>query len=753
MQSNQSAHPLKQFLLPALVLFVLLLYTYVRFFALPYLGFQYGSQGEILQAFTPAARAQLQTNDQLLEVNGIQVEDYRNTITIPLFDILSPGEPLALHVSNEQGERLVELTVAGFNWPEFLSRLFNTWWLSYIFWIAGTIIFFHVRPQDLRWRLLILFCYLTSIWLVAGSLSRTVIFYSPVVFRMGVWLCLPVYLHLHWSFPKPFPPLPRLVWAALYGVGIGFAILQAMDAVDQGWYAYALVVAVLGSLSMLAVRLVASPGERREVGLLLGSFAIALLPTIVLGLATSREELRFLSVGSLVSLAACPGAYLYVVYRRQLGGMELRANRLISVYLFLVLLLTGTLILVSVFANRLEDPQQIAVAILVTGLLVTLFNIFAFERFQRFVERRFLNIPMPPEGLQQRFANLISTSFTRQHLGQTLLEQVLPALLIRQSGLVHFDARTPERRLIYSQGISAEQMPDADVQQALLTLGPEPVHLQGQKKPGWVQVAIPVQAGSDTVGLWLLGRKDPDDYYSYSEINLLRSLADQMAIALVNIEQADKLRALHQRDIDQQEERRAYLARELHDDVLAGIDDLVALARQNNPQALQARHEQLSERVRQLIYQQRPAMLDFGLYRALTELVDNLSVRLGDDVQVSLMVPESEVMYEGHVAEHAYRIVQQAAENANARGKAKTINISGRLAPDLIDLLIEDDGLGFDLQGTSLTDLLRANHYGLASMNERAALIGAYLSIHSVPGEGTQVHLEWHHIESIQLLR
>lgn len=739
---NQLAHPLKQFILPALVLFILLLYTYARFFAIPYLGFQYSTSGEISDLFTAEVSSALTVGDMIQEVNGVTYAEYRDSIHKPWFIDVHPGDVVEMHISTAGTEREVQIVVPGFNLPEFWGRLINTWWLSYIFWFAGTIIYFHVRPQDVRWRLLVLFSYVTAVWLIAGSISRTAVFYSPQVFRMGIWLSLPVYLHLHWNFPRPFPRLPRAVWGALYAIGIGFAALQAFNRVDLNAFAYALFVAVVGSFLLLLVRFFASRGERREVGLLLGSFALALLPTLILGLATAQVPLPLLSAGGVFSLAACPGGYLYVVYRRQLGGMELRANRLISVYLFLLLLFTGTLILVSSFASRLENPQEIALAILVTGLLVTLFNIFAFERFQRFVERRFLNIPMPPEGLQQRFANLISTSFTPQHLGQTLQQQVLPTLLIRQSALLHFDARTPGGKLIYAQGVTAQQVPGEEAQQKLMTIGLHAANAQAHHS-GWVQLAIPVKAGADTVGLWLLGRKDPDDYYSYSETNLLHSLADQMAIALVNIHQADMLRALYQRDIDQQEESRAYLARELHDDVLTGIDRMALLAGQGDREALHQQHQSVSDGVRWLIYRLRPGMLDFGLYRALVELTDELTSRLNGQVQVSLMLPESQVMFDGHVAEHAYRIVQQAIDNAIEHGKPETINISGQLSANAIDLLIEDDGAGFDIHGTSLTDLLAAKHYGLAGMNERAAVMGAYLYIDSRPGEGTQIRLLW----------
>src|SRR5690606_2514165 len=101
-------------------------------------------------------------------------------------------------------------------------------------------------------------------------------------------------------------------------------------------------------------------------------------------------------------------------YRRQLGGLELRANRLISFYLFFVLLFIIALVLVPLLSPYLQSPEQVAASILITGLLVSLFNVYAFERFQRFVERKLLHIPMPPERLQHSFAGKLSTSFTRQ---------------------------------------------------------------------------------------------------------------------------------------------------------------------------------------------------------------------------------------------------------------------------------------------------------------------------------------------------
>jgi signal transduction histidine kinase len=52
---------------------------------------------------------------------------------------------------------------------------------------------------------------------------------------------------------------------------------------------------------------------------------------------------------------------------------------------------------------------------------------------------------------------------------------------------------------------------------------------------------------------------------------------------------------------------------------------------------------------------------------------------------------------------------------------------------DRIDLVIRDDGMGFD---PAMVDL---DHYGLTGMRERAAMIDATLEVSSHPGGGTEI--------------
>lgn len=86
MRSSGLYRVLTQFLLPALVLLVLLVYTYARFFVIPYLGFQYFGTGEVRALFTPAAAEQIHLGDFILEANGVPFEDYDQSLTTNWFE-------------------------------------------------------------------------------------------------------------------------------------------------------------------------------------------------------------------------------------------------------------------------------------------------------------------------------------------------------------------------------------------------------------------------------------------------------------------------------------------------------------------------------------------------------------------------------------------------------------------------------------------------------------------------------------------
>jgi two-component system NarL family sensor kinase len=86
----------------------------------------------------------------------------------------------------------------------------------------------------------------------------------------------------------------------------------------------------------------------------------------------------------------------------------------------------------------------------------------------------------------------------------------------------------------------------------------------------------------------------------------------------------------------------------------------------------------------------------------------------------------------------AYRIAQEALNNAVQHAQAENVTVRVRCDEDSLTLSIFDDGVGFELP--TRPDLLtRAGHFGLLGMRERATLLGGSFRIHTAPGGGTRV--------------
>jgi signal transduction histidine kinase len=150
--------------------------------------------------------------------------------------------------------------------------------------------------------------------------------------------------------------------------------------------------------------------------------------------------------------------------------------------------------------------------------------------------------------------------------------------------------------------------------------------------------------------------------------------------------------------------------------------------------------------IREIMSGLRPASLDMGLNIALEELADEPEAQLGGKINIrtDLQMPVSPVYYDKDLELQLYRMVQQACRNALEHAQANTITIRGTLTEKIIDLTVEDDGVGFPFNGLPDLGLLIINkHFGLANIIERAKIINADVKIDSKPNHGTQLHFYW----------
>jgi two-component system sensor histidine kinase UhpB len=191
-----------------------------------------------------------------------------------------------------------------------------------------------------------------------------------------------------------------------------------------------------------------------------------------------------------------------------------------------------------------------------------------------------------------------------------------------------------------------------------------------------------------------------------------------------------------------QEEERARVARDLHDEVnqsLTGLLLRLEAARSAAPPQLEpelaetkALANQAMRELLSLARQLRPSALDdLGLAAAIAGLVE----RLGEgEIAGTIEVGGDFADLSDDVGLVVYRVAQEALSNAARHAGAAHVAVALRRGAAGVELTVADDGRGFAFAESE-------RGLGIGGMRERALLVGGELTIESRPGAGTTVHL------------
>ncbi|UCD80338.1 MAG: PAS domain S-box protein [Desulfobacterales bacterium] len=136
----------------------------------------------------------------------------------------------------------------------------------------------------------------------------------------------------------------------------------------------------------------------------------------------------------------------------------------------------------------------------------------------------------------------------------------------------------------------------------------------------------------------------------------------------------------------------------------------------------------------------RPAILDdLGLLSTLMWYTRHFAKQFGD-IQLIPQIALREEDIPETLKIVIYRVLQESLHNAAKHGRATEISIGLNGDAHRITLEVADNGCGFDVQET-LRRQDPLSGYGLASMRERAEIVGGSLTINSSPGKGTRIKM------------
>ncbi len=216
--------------------------------------------------------------------------------------------------------------------------------------------------------------------------------------------------------------------------------------------------------------------------------------------------------------------------------------------------------------------------------------------------------------------------------------------------------------------------------------------------------------------------------------------------------QSEQLRLLLERTIRAQEEERARIARDMHDDVVQLITaarweiqtaeafagtELKSAARDGLAAALTLLDE-IEKQIRCAIYNLHPPILDaVGLSPALQSYVEQF--RRISGIACRLETRGSVLRLPIQAESSIYHLVEEALANVAAHAGATESSIVLDYRDSSLDITVEDNGCGFD-QKQWLQDAHRdGSHLGLLSMQERVKSLEGGMQVESVPGCGTRL--------------
>ena len=237
---------------------------------------------------------------------------------------------------------------------------------------------------------------------------------------------------------------------------------------------------------------------------------------------------------------------------------------------------------------------------------------------------------------------------------------------------------------------------------------------------------------------------------------------NQRVTALVEVQEAlrtneQERTLLMQRLLAVQEQERARIARELHDQVGQELTSLLLELRvleasptweaaKERARDMRALAAATLEDIRRIAFEMRPAALDdVGVVAALRRDVEHLSASA--DFEATFHAHDAAKLCLSRDADVAlYRVVHAAVTNIVQHAEARNVSVVMQAHDAKVVVMVEDDGVGFDADAAMAGPV--EGKFGLLAMKERVAPVGGTVTFESTPGEGSAVFVEIPYEES-----
>lgn len=206
--------------------------------------------------------------------------------------------------------------------------------------------------------------------------------------------------------------------------------------------------------------------------------------------------------------------------------------------------------------------------------------------------------------------------------------------------------------------------------------------------------------------------------------------------------------------IEAQEEERLRLARDIHDGPAQSLANIILKAElcekliKKDPEKtkdeiinLKDLTKDVLNNVRNVIYELRPMSLDdLGLTPTLGKYIEKFKIETNIDISLNILQNIGEL--DSTVEVSLFRIVQEGLNNIKKHSNAKQAKIIIEKPSNKINLLISDDGIGFDVEEQINSYDEINNGFGLISIKQRVKLLEGDFKVLSSKNKGTKLIIQ-----------
>ncbi len=398
----------------------------------------------------------------------------------------------------------------------------------------------------------------------------------------------------------------------------------------------------------------------------------------------------------------------------------------------------GNLYLTEKEGGEFDEADEEAATILAEWAALTIFNVRLYAQSEE--ERGALERAVHGLEATTEIARAVGGETDRSRVLETIAKRAR-ALVGARSLLVLLRDSGPRLEVVAAAGecgrgpvgryVTLESDTAADALQAVESLGIE----------ARAALLAPLSFRGKALGsIVALDRFEEGPAFYPEDERMLVAASASAATAVATVESVTEERL--RQSLMSAERERARWARELHDSVLQGLGSrrvlLSSALKRGDPERLAAAVAEALEdmgrdidELRALITELRPATLDqLGLRAALEDLTERVAAATGIDSELELSIAAGRLDPELETV--VYRLVQEALTNIVKHAEASGVTLQVAEAEGRLDVLVSDDGCGFDTEA-------ERDGFGLDGMRERVELVGGELQIESKPGSGTRM--------------